>query len=217
MRLYPLTLIFATSLASLALYAHAEPTLTNNLGSAHPWSLEVGLGLGQYEDMQSSDGNTALGRLGIGKNLLHWKQLYAGIESAFQTGNDARVSASPIIINTMGGLPLDTVMKSTLDLLLTGKWYPTIENPLFFLIKGGLILRRWQFRLNTVNDLTRVSPELQLGAGTDISPSASLSLSYQRIQGSDPHLHLVSADGLAAITSIPAENALILDLSLSLL
>ncbi len=215
-RFFSLTL--AASLLGFAVCAHAAPIpVLANLAPAHPWSLELGLGLGRYQDMESSDGDTALGRIGIGKNLFNWKRLRAGIETAFQTGNDARVSAPSTVTDALGGLSVDTVMKSTLDLLLTGKIYPELESSAFFLVKGGLILRRWQFRLNTVNDLTRVSPELQLGAGVDISPCASLSLAYQRIQGSDPNLHLNSAGNLAAITSIPCENALILGLSLSLL
>lgn len=144
MRFHFFSFTLAASLLGFALCAHAEPAaILTNLAPAHPWSLELGLGLGRYQAMESSDGDTALGRIGIGKNVINWKRLRAGIETAFQTGNDARVSAPSSVINAMGGLPIDTVMKSTLDLLLTGKFYPEFETPVFLLMKGGVILRRW--------------------------------------------------------------------------
>lgn len=107
--------------------------------------------------------------------------------------------------------------KPTFDLLLTGKLYPALSKPIFTLLKGGLILRRWEFDRDSIIGLTRVYPEFLIGAGVDISSSASLSLSYQRINGGSPNWRLVSADGPARASAIPAENALLLDLTLSLL
>lgn len=217
MRLIHRTGLSLTSWLALAwIGVHAE-TLTPAPLITKPWSLELGVGYGNYQDMSQSDGQTPLARIGVGKTLVSLQQLRAGLEMAFQTGNDARLDAAPDIIDALGGLPIDTTFKSTLDLLFTGKYYPSANNPTFLQMKGGFILRHWQFSRGSINDLTRVSPELQLGAGVDISRLASLSLSYQRIQGSNPSLRVVSPNCLARVTSIPGENALILGLSVYLI
>ncbi len=200
--------------------AFAEPSPTSFLSTkdnALPWTLDLGIGYGKYQNMQAGEGDTPLAKIGIGKIFYHITRLQAGIEAAFQTGNDAHLNASSQVLGAIGDLDIMTHFKPTLDLLLTGKISPALNSPLYVIVKGGLILRRWEFDRGSINDLTRVCPELQFGAGVDISSSASLSLSFQHIGGGAPNLRLVSPGDVARVSNIPIENALLFDLTLSLL
>lgn len=201
-------------LLCLSLSAYAE-TPTFVLGPVHPWSLEVGIGYGKYEHVGSSGGTTALARLGIGKELLRWKHIRAGLEAAFQTGTTASVNIPPNEANNMGGMLLDTTFQPTLDFLLTGKFYPYIESSIYMLIKGGIVLRKWNFNnRGSIPDLTRIDPEFFIGGGYDLTNMASLSLSYQRIQGGNPTFHCNPDSVTGSFADIPSENALILGLSI---
>lgn len=214
-------LFHAITLSVITIHSvFAQPTPTPFLGKSQndlPWTLDLGIGYGKYQNMQSGQGDTPLAKIGIGKIFYHLTRFQAGIEAAFQTGDDAHINASTELLEALGGLDIMTHFKPTLDLLLTGKFYPELNSPLYLIFKGGCILRRWDFDRGSINDLTRVYPELQLGGGVDISPSASLSLSYQHIGGGAPDLRLVSTGGAARVSNIPIENALLLDLTLSLL
>lgn len=202
----------------LSLSANAD-TPTFILGPAHsathPWSLEVGVGYGQYEHLSSSGGTTALARLGIGKELVSLEKIRVGLETAFQSGSSATLNIPPDIEDDMGGLPVDTTFQSTLDFLVTGKFYPSLESSAYVLAKCGVVLRKWSFgNRGSIPDLTRFDPELMIGGGYDLTHMASLSLSYQRMQGESPTFTYNAGGISGSIADIPSENALILGLSI---
>lgn len=181
-----------------------------------PWSLEVGLGHGKYQHMKFDDGNTVLARIGFGKGLLKYKSLLLGLELGVQTGNNSRLSIPHSTQQSLGGLSIDSEMKPMMDLLLSGKLYPQKKSGFFIQAKGGYAYRQWQFTRSSVNDLSRFDPELQVGLGWDVNRIVSLSLSYQRIFGENPNFKIVSQDCIAHVSGIPAENSVLLELSLYL-
>ena len=185
--------------------------------SSHlPWSLEVGLGYGKYQNMLRSDGTTVLARIGIAKQIVRMQAFSAGIEMGVQSGNTARLSVPDSIENELGGLPVDSTIKPSLDLLLTAKVYPLTKRIFFTQIKAGAISRRWQFTRGSVNDVSKVNPEIQIGIGYDVNRVASVSLSYQGIFGNNPDFKIVTEDCLAHVSGIPGENSVILGLSVYL-
>src|SRR5205814_85253 len=130
--------------------------------------------------------------------------------------NTARLSVPESIQNQLGGLPVDSTIKPSLDLLLTGKVYPLSKRIFFTQIKVGAISRRWQFTRGSINDVSQVNPEIQVGIGYDINKLVSLSFSYQGVFGNNPDFKIVSEDCLAHVSGIPGESSIILGLSIYL-
>lgn len=85
-----------------------EQIFTQYSSIQSPWSLEVGLGYGNYQDMIRSDGSTTLTRIGIAKEFIRSQHLRTGLELGAQTGNTARLNISEDIKNSLGGLPVDS-------------------------------------------------------------------------------------------------------------
>jgi hypothetical protein len=187
-----------------------------------PWSLEVGLGYGRYLDMYHNDGNTALARLGLAKEVYIYNAprliTHFGAELGVQTGNNARPSVPANIIAQLGGLQIDSVIKPMIDLLLTARLYaPNYAYPVFGQIKLGAALRTWQFSRTTVSDITTVDPELQLGVGYDMSQLFRLSLSYQGVYGGRPSFNSNCPTCTTRIWGdIPTQNSVVLGISMLL-
>lgn len=181
-----------------------------------PWSLEIGLGYGKYQNMISSDGKTVLSRIGFGKEFFRYKSFHAGMEMGVQTGDNARLSIPESTQLLLGGLPVDTVIKPMLDILVRGKLSFPKYTSFYSQVKAGAIWRQWQFTRSSVNDLSKINPELQIGVGWDINRIASLSLSYQHVFGGHPNFEVVSDDCQAHVSAIPSENSIILGLSIYL-
>lgn len=181
-----------------------------------PWSLEIGLGYGKYQNMIASDGKTVLSRIGFGKEFFSYKIFHMGMEVGVQTGDNARLSIPESTQILLGGLPVDTVIKPMLDMLIKGKLSLPKYTSIYSQVKAGVIWRQWQFTRSSVNDLSKIDPELQVGIGWDINRIASLSLSYQHIFGGHPNFQVLSNDCEARVSAIPNENSVILGLSIYL-
>jgi hypothetical protein len=112
--------------------------------NSHPWSVTASLGYTNYQSMYSDDGQTALGRLAIGKELFTRKYLIFGLEIGVQSGNTMRLNVPQITLDEIGGLPNQSTVKPTLDLLATAKIQPLGSSQFFGEIKGGIAYRQWQ-------------------------------------------------------------------------
>lgn len=180
-----------------------------------PWSLEIGLGYGQYQNMYVSDGQVFLARVGIAKEVIQYLALHGGMELGIQSGNTARLKISDSEKYALGGLPIDTTIKPMLDMLLTGKVYTQLDSPLYGIFKAGAIVRHWQFNnRGSINDITRVDPEFQLGVGMDVAKRLSLSLSYQGIIGRNPDFKIISPDCEAHVSNISGMNSVVLGITI---
>lgn len=181
-----------------------------------PWSLEIGLGYGKYQNMLYSDGKTVLARIGIGKEIWRSKLFRTGMEVSVQTGNTSRLSIPSSTQALLGGLPVESTIKPMMDFLLTGKRYLSTYPTFYSQIKVGAIWRQWQFTRSTVNDVSKINTELQFGMGWDVNKTTSITLLYQHIFGGHPSFEVVSDDCIAHVSKIPIENSIILGLSINL-
>lgn len=185
-----------------------------------PWSLEVGLGYAHYKNMFKNDGNTALERIGIAKEWLRYKAIRAGLEVGVQSGNTGRLNVAQYQLDMQGGLPMEFTIKPTLDLLLTTRVYPFKKSSFFTLLKAGIIFRRLQFSRFTMNDLSKMNPEIQAGFGWNINSLASIFFAYQGIFGKRPNFQQINSQDLATtvghISGIPDVNAVVTGLSIQL-
>lgn len=116
-----------------------------------PWSVVGSLGYTWYNsfydgggDAQAAigDGQTALGRFAIAKNLGIFKTVRLGVEMGVQNGDTARLNLSQSAIDALGGLIPQVTIKPMLDLLATASWQPVENSPLFVVIKPGIAYRR---------------------------------------------------------------------------
>ncbi len=182
--------------------------------TSHLWSVIASLGYTNYQNMYLNDGQTAVGRVAIGRELFTKQQTLFGLELGLQNGNSMRVGASQATLNKLGGLPIQSTVKPMLDLLLTAKTATFSTIPIFGQLKGGVAYRRWQFENRTsVNDISNLAAEIQVGVGVPLNPTTSLSLLYQGIYGGSPNFTANSADGTGHVSTIPVQQGILLSLS----
>ena len=210
-----LAVVTASAIACMIL-----PAFAGNMGPTmdayHPWSVSGSLGYTVYEDMFRGDGQTAVGRLAIGRDV-HTSHLFTwGLEVGIQNGNTMRYFPSQADIDALGGLPIQTTAKPMIDLLVTLKTLSFESTPIFALIKGGAAYRRWQFNdRDSINDKSQIAGEVQAGLGYSISERASLTLSYQGIFGSNPDFNLNAVNATGSVSNIPVQNGVLLGLTVT--
>lgn len=178
------------------------------------WSVSASLGMTHYQNMFSSDGETAIGRLALGRELITRSWGTLGLELGVQNGNTMRYVPSQSAIDALGGLPIQTTVKPMLDLLATVKTMPLGNTAMVGLVKGGVAYRHWQFNdRDSINDCSQLAGEFQVGVGYALNERASLSLVYQGIYGANPHFTLNSAAMTGHVSNIPIQNGVLLGLT----
>lgn len=206
---------------SLTLGAMADTT-----EKYHPWSFIGSLGYTWYNDFYDGstadlsaqeaigDGQTALGRFAIARDLGALNTVRFGIELGVQSGNTARLDIPQSTIDELGGILPQVTIKPILDLLATASWQPVKSIPVYALIKPGIAYRRLQVNDRvTFNDLSEVAFELQAGLGMRISDRANLSLNYQGIFAGNTTYTINTTTFTGNISNIPMQNGLLLSLS----
>lgn len=192
-----------------------------------PWSVIGSLGYTWYNNFYHGgseadplaqaaigDGQTALGRFAIARDLGSFKAVRFGVEIGVQNGNTARLAIPQVTLNEIGGLPPQVTIKPILDLLATASCQPVESIPVFGLIKPGIAYRRMQVNDRvTFNDLSEVAFELQAGLGTHISNRANLSLNYQGVFEKKTTYTINSTTFTGHTSNIPMQNGLLLSLS----
>lgn len=195
---------------------------------AHPWSAIGSLGYTAYQNSYGDNGQTALGRFAIGKDLFNFGSGSArfnmlnnfnsnfGVEVGVQSGNRMPIAISEADMTTLGGLPIWTTVQPMLDALATLKLAPVANDTFFGIVKGGVAYRRWQMDRDTVNNLYQIAGEAQAGVGMSISQSATLSLLYQGVYGANPNFSVNSIALTGHVGNIPVQNGALLSLSMTL-
>ncbi len=189
----------------------SEPSQSTN----HLWSAIISTGYTNYSHMYAGDGQTPIARLAIARSFKttasHWG---FGIETGVQTGNTMRLENSQATFNLLGAFsPIQTTVKPMLDLLLTAK-KSFSDNPLFLIGKAGIAYRRWQFdNVNTINDLSEINAEAQMGVGYQINERTDLDFLYQGIFGGNPNFTANIATGTGHVSDIPIQQGACLSLS----
>ncbi|MCC5791111.1 MAG: hypothetical protein JJT82_00675 [Legionellaceae bacterium] len=191
-------------------------TMGPTLGITSPWSVTGSLGYTVYNNMYRGDGQTALGRFAIGRDVHVGHAMIWGLEVGVQNGNTMRYYPSRAAVDALGGLPMQTTAKPMLDLLATLKTTAIGASPIFAQLKGGIAYRRWQFNdRNTINDPSQIAGEVQAGFGYSISQRASLSLSYQGVFGRNPRFRLNVDNATGRVSHIPVQNGVLLGLTVN--
>jgi hypothetical protein len=193
----------------------------------HPWSVIGSIGYTWYDNFYNGgstadasaqasigDGQTALERFAIARDLGAFKTVRFGAEIGVQNGNTARLSIPQATIDDVGGQLPQVTVKPMLDLLASVSCQPVESIPFFGLIKPGIAYRRLQINDRvTFNDLSEVVFELQAGLGMRISDRASLSINYQGIFDNNTTYTINTTTLTGHISNIPMQNGLLLSLS----
>jgi len=197
-------------LASVPFPARIAPVEDNK----YPWSITGSLGYTQYQQTGDSSGGALLGRFAIGKGLYLAGHSLFGLELGVQNGNRMSIGASQATLDEMGSLPIWTTVKPMVDLLGTVQ-VSSEQHAGFFVLKGGIAYRTWEAERQSINNLSQVAGEVQVGVGVQIVKKATLSLLYQGVFGANNGF-TVNADHSATLSNIPIQNGVLLSLSLLL-
>ena len=167
-----------------------------------------------YAQSAIGDGQTALGRFAIARDLFGFKKARIGAEIGVQSGNIMRPNIAQDTLNEVGGLYPQLNIKPMLDFLATGSWQPKEAIPILGLVKVGVAYRRLQVNDRvTFNDLSQAAFEVQAGLGYQINERATLSLNYQGIFDGDTSYTINATQATGHISNIPSQNGLMLSLS----
>lgn len=190
------------------------PTITKKIkNNIYPWLLTASFGYTNVQNMYENDGQSALGRLAIGKEFFTAAQLNCGLEFGVESGNTMRFAASQLLLDELGGLPIQSTLKPMLDLLITLRTVPLEKTPMFGQLKGGLAYRHWQFDdRSSINDLSQLAGEVQAGLGAPISERINLAILYQGIFGGNPNFSVNVLEGMGHVDSIPIQQGVLLSL-----
>jgi len=181
-----------------------------------PWSITASFGIGKYPHTYSKDGQTAIGRLALGNEMMLTGNYALGIEFGLQNGNHMRVEIPKQTLGGIEWLPVHTTIGPTLDLLMTAKSDPLGNSGFFAQLKGGVAYRYWQIKHEPVNDLSQLAGEIQAGFGYPISALANLSVLYQGIFGSTPNFSMNAFTKKDHVSNIPPLHAVLLGFSVNL-
>ncbi len=196
--------VFAlTSMTKLA-FAHSE---------TNPWTMDASFGMANYANVSNHDGETAIGRLGLGYVLSHLPFGQVSAEIGIQSGNTMRLSLPKEAIDALGGVPIEAEMKPMLDMLFNLKTAPFENLPIIAWMKGGVAYRHLQLDRTSVPDLRGFSPEIQAGLGYEINEKMSINIGYQYISGKKPELTVNSLNDTGVLRNMPSEQALMLGLT----
>ncbi|KTD23370.1 Uncharacterised protein [Legionella lansingensis] len=187
------------------------PAITIEESQGNRWSIIASLGYGQYEHAYSDDGQTPLGRLAVGAELLTTTQTAFGLEFGVQNGNRMRVGLPPGTLDILGGV-VRTTVKPMLDLLFTANTTPISESLLFAQLKGGIAYRQWEMETNLINNKTELAGEVQAGFGYPLTEITSLNLLYQGVFGGNTRFHPPLNDA-GRFSSIPTQHGILFGFS----
>lgn len=205
--------------------------MAGNMGVAavdsHPWSVIGSLGytwfngaydggLGLISQPAIDDGQTALGRFAIARDLYDFQMFHLGAEIGVQNGNFMRLGLPVGSLDLVGGSPVQATVKPMLDLLATFSLQAPEITPFFGQAKLGMAYRRMQINDRfTFNDLSECSFEVQGGLGMFISERATLSLNYQGVISGRTIYPISTTAFTGRVTNIPTQNGILLSLAYS--
>lgn len=175
------------------------------------WGFIGGVGFTTFNDMMQSDGTTILGRLALTRKVLRYDNIDWGLELGAQLGNQARANFTDAQLAPIGGVPVQITIKPGLDLLATAKKQLANTYPVSLLVKVGFMYRQMSTDRDTISDLKRINPDVQVGFAKEISKQTSLELTYQGIYSNSMNLTTSGANGAGTGTTsnIPTQNGLL--------
>lgn len=178
------------------------------------WGFSANLGATQYKAMYLQDGQSALGRLSLESRYPFSEFASIALEAGIQNGNAMRLALPKSTLDLLGGEPVFIHVKPMIDVLLSAQIKPMEDLGFFGSIKGGIAFRQMQVDRNEVNDLSKVSPEIQAGLGYQINDYMAIHFHYQHVFGGDPNYQVNETLTSATISNIPSQNSVLLGLTL---
>jgi len=174
---------------SLPTFAHHDYKAMSTMAEECKPPVQIVLGVHEgYSFMQgaySQDGQTPFQSNDVGVKINNFYQVAVGMEMGGQTGNNLRLTASSVVINEAGGLPLQATLKPTVVALvsLSAKLNP--ELPVYGVLKGGIAYRQLslQNRTSQRDSIRKVDGEFQAGLAVNMSKHSTFSMLYQGIYG----------------------------------
>lgn len=178
-----------------------------------PWSVTASMGVSTMPYMEGTQGQTALGRLAFDYNFMP----NLAVELGVQSGNHMRFSLPHEEVMNFGGVPIAGTLKPSLDVLI-GAITPNLSNsiPISGLAKVGIASRQLEMDSESLNDLFKMAPEIQVGLSYSINSSLELQLLYQYIIGKNPEITLDALTEIGHVTNIPAQSGVLLGLKINL-
>jgi hypothetical protein len=175
-----LLLVFLLVGANSLLYSEE---LSEGPGSSYRSWLYTG-GYGGYTVISGaygSDGEVAQARFVMGFEDPRKNRFGLGAEIGIQSGNTMRLLANQGVIDSAGGLPIQTTLKPFIDLL--GTFTCRFTDAFSFVLKGGCAYRQLQFegRTSRRDSLQRINGEFQGGISYQLSRQVRIMTYYQRI------------------------------------
>ena len=166
-------------------------------------------GYGTIDGSYKQDGNVTQGRLSLGWYTPPYYSILFGAEVGVQSGNTWRLDASPELIQTIGGLPIQATLKPFVNVLLTAKYQLPATNPLSIIVKGGIAYRQLQLleRSSDQDTLNKVNGEFQGGLGYNLTEHVILTMLYQGIYSANNAGANLNSVGDVTIANIPMQQA----------
>lgn len=182
-----------------------------------PWMITGSLGYAGLNGSNNGQGQSAVGRLGIGKVLRDYGRSSLGLEMGVQNGTTMQLFIPQATQDELGGLPVTVAVKPLLDLLATWRITPVSTTAMFGELKLGAAYRRMDvINRETVNNKSQFAGEVQAGIGMPISDVATLSLLYQGIYGANVDFQANTLTDTGLIQNIPIQNGVLLSLNVAL-
>lgn len=218
-------------ICAVVLTASSWITYAGGMGDwqvANPWSVAAGLGYSWYDfayhggaladpSAQNAigDGQTALGRFAVARQVAQFYSIHYGLELGIQSGNLMRLAISQSTLDVLGGLPVQANIKPWLDFLVTATTEPLMNAS--GILKAGIAYRRMQIDERvTINDLSQVGFELQAGVGMQITDRAQLALLFQGVFNGNANFAVNAEADTGHLANIPMQNGVLLTLSYTL-
>ncbi|MBA2711023.1 MAG: hypothetical protein H0U57_10585 [Tatlockia sp.] len=198
-------MLFLLTLSSLS---YADNPINNT-----PWTVDAAFGVASFSGISKQEGQTAVGRLSLGRGLFITPYWQAGLEAGIQSGNKMHLILPEESIELLGGVPFEAEIKPLLDVLMSFKTKPFPGTPVITWLKGGGAYRKLQVDRLSVNHLAGFSPEIQIGLGYQVNEQATINLSYQRIWGKEPKITVDAESKTGVLCNIPEQRTLMIGLS----
>ena len=182
-----------------------------------PWSITGSVGYAGLDGAYGGQGQTAIGRLGIGKIFRDVGRSSLGWELGVQNGTTMQLLIPQATLDLLGGVPVTVAVNPLIDLLGTLRFTPVSTTAAFMDIKLGAAYRRMDVLIReTVNNKSQFAGEVQAGFGVPITDAATLSILYQGIFGGDVNFRANATERTGLISNIPVQNGVLMSLSLIL-
>lgn len=173
------------------------------------WTVIASLGYGEYQHMYQSDGQTAIGRLALGAEMLAMNHATFGLEFGAQSGNQMRI-AIPQPFNYV----TQSTVKPMVDLLVTAHVNPLSESLLFTQLKGGVVYRYWKMESDWMRSKSELAGEVQAGIGYPITELTNLNILYQGIFGGNAKVHFNPLLETGYVANIPVQHGVLVGISM---